>query len=206
MPKTLTHYCLYAILILPLFSLGQSKPNTDYIVLTAGDTLYGTVDYLDERGTNPKFYKKIRFTNSEGKRKKYRQHNVLAFKSGHKAFEAFWLSNRSERIVLFNPIYRIDTQKGSHEFLRVMHKGNLSYYELEWWDQGEAGINGMALLKKTKDSFFIRADQGLFGLNRKALANYFKDCPELATQITTKTIKKVWDILDFYNLECGITN
>jgi hypothetical protein len=44
---------------------GQSDTSTNYIVLIAGDTIYGTVNYLNERGTNPKFYKYVLQTTTE---------------------------------------------------------------------------------------------------------------------------------------------
>ena len=48
----------------------------------------------------------------------------------------------------------------------------------------------------------MRADQGLFGLKRKTLTKYFKDCPVLSEQIKSKAIKSVWDVVKFYNSEC----
>lgn len=182
---------------------GQVGNLADYLVLTPGDTMYGKVEYLNERGLSPRFYKKIRITNINGKRKKYPAKKVVAFRSGSTAFEAFWLSQTSTKITLVNPRYDIDREAGERQFLRVVTKGKLSHYMLEWWDQGEASLNSMDLFKKSEDAFFIRATQGVFGLKRKVLARYFKDCPGLVTQISERHLKEASQLVGYYNSNCG---
>ncbi len=206
MIKTVIASIIFFMLLAPTFLYGQSKDASGYIALTSGDTIYGTVDYLDERGTNPKFYKKIRVTDSNGKRKKYKTKTITAFRSSNQSYRAFWLDNSSEKIVFINPIYNINFKKGEKEFLKVITEGELSHYRLEWWEQGESLLMSMSLLKKANDSFFVRADQGLLGLKRKALTKYFKDCPDLITEIKSKTLKTVWEVVAFYNIECSFEN
>ncbi len=206
MIKTVVASIIFFMLLAPTFLYGQSKDKPDYVVLTAGDTIFGTVDYLDERGTNPKFYKKIRLTDSNGKRKKYKTKTITAFRSSSQIYRAFWLDNSSDKIVFINPIYTIDFEKGEKEFLKVITNGELSHYRLEWWEQGESLLMTMELLKKADDSFFMRADQGLLGLKRRALTKYFKDCPDLSAQIKSKTLKTVWEVVAFYNIECSFAN
>ncbi len=202
MIKTVVASMIFLVLLAPSFLYGQSKDASDYIVLTVGDTITGTVDYLDERGTNPKFYKKIRLTNSNGKRKKYKIKTITAFRSSSQSYRAFWLDNSSDKIIFINPVYTIDFEKGEKEFLKVITNGELSHYRLEWWEQGESLLMTMELFKKSNDSFFMRADEGLLGLKRKTLTKYFKDCPELSEKIKSKVIKSVWEVVKFYNTEC----
>lgn len=45
----------------------------------------------------------------------------------------------------------------------------------------------------------VRATQGIFGLKKKLLSNYFKECPELVEKINNKKMKSVEDVLTFYN-------
>jgi hypothetical protein len=206
MIKTLVASIVCFMLLSPTFMDGQSKDASGYIVLTTGDTIYGIVDYLDERGTNLKFYKKIRLTDRNGKRKKYKTKIITAFRSSNQIYRAFWLDNSSDKIIFINPIYTSDFEKGEREFLKVITNGELSHYRLEWWEQGESLLMTMELLKKANDSFFIRADQGLLGLKRKTLTTYFKDCPELSEQIKSKTIKTVWEVVACYNIECSFLN
>ncbi len=61
----------------------------------------------------------------------------------------------------------------------------------------------MDLFKKESDTFFIRATQGLLGLKRQVLANYFADCEALATQIGDKQINNLREIINFYNKNCN---
>jgi len=194
-------------ILLVLFSSQQSlfaqdNEQLDYIVLNIGDTLYGDVRYIDERGANREFYKKIRLTNVDGKRGKYKRIDVSAFRANNFNYESFWLHQSSQKFMLVNPKYDIDPKNGEQHFLKVVINGKLSHYELEWFDQGNTTLLSMALLKKEKDEFFIRADQGLLGLKRKALLNYFFNCPKLKEGINKKQLNKVWQVVDFYNSNC----
>lgn len=58
MIKTTVASIIFFLLLSPICLYGQSKEATDYIVFTSGDTIFGSVAYLDERGTASKFYKK----------------------------------------------------------------------------------------------------------------------------------------------------
>jgi hypothetical protein len=58
MIKTTVASIIFYLLLSPTFLYGQSKKATDYIVFTLGDTIFGTLAYLHERGTTPKYYKK----------------------------------------------------------------------------------------------------------------------------------------------------
>ena len=182
--------------------LAQPGNTSDYLALNSGDTLFGTVKHVDQRGMSPKFYKKIRLTDSRSKRKKYKRNDVSAFRVNNTSYEGFWLYQSSQLIVFLNPKYDIDSQNGERYFLRVISKGQLSHYLLEWWDQEGSSLSWMDLLKKEEDQYFLRATQGIFGLKRKALANYFFNCPDLKDQIEQKRIKEVWQVVDFYNRNC----
>jgi len=199
-------YALYILITLSMFSLqtsifAQGKEKHDYIVLDVGDTLHGKVQYIDE-GIRRKFYKKIRLTTSDGKRKKYNRKNVASFSVNKITYESFWLSQTSQRFNLVNPKYNIDQNNGEQYFLKVVSKGNLNHYELVWIEQGESALLSMALLKKEEDSFFIRADQGLIRLKRKVLLDYFFNCPRIIEAINQKKVKDVWQVVDFYNMNC----
>jgi hypothetical protein len=182
--------------------VAQTSNTLDYLVLNIGDTLYGNVKHIDQRGLNPKYYKKIRLTDTYGKKKKYKRKVVSAFRVNNTSYEGFWLNQSSQKIIFLNPKYDINPQKGEKYFLRVVSKGKLSHYELEWWDQEESTLLRMDLLKKEEDQFFIRATQGLLGLKRKVLVNYFPNCPDLKEQIKQRQLKEVWQVVDFYNSNC----
>ncbi|HAS43875.1 MAG TPA: hypothetical protein DCS93_25585 [Microscillaceae bacterium] len=204
--KTANTFAIVASLLL-LFTFSTLKAQTshslDYIVLNTGDTLYGKVKHINQRKVSPRYYKKIRFTDTQGKRKKYKRSDIAAFRANNTHYEGVWLSQSSRGVILINPRYDIDPQNGEKHFLRVISKGKLGHYYLEWWEQGESGSSWMDLLKKEGDQFFIRATQGLFGLKRKTLAKYFSNCPALKEQIQQKRIRKISQVVNFYNKHCA---
>jgi hypothetical protein len=176
-----------------------SQETLDCLVLNSGDTLNGNVKHIDQSGVNPKFYKKIRLADIYGKLKKHKRSDVSAFRMNNDIYEGFWLSQSSLKIIFSNHKYDIDQQNGEKYFLKAISKGKLSHYELEWWEQGESSSLWMDLLKKEEDSFFIRATQGLLGLKRKVLINYFSSCPDLKEQIQEGQLRKVREVVEFYN-------
>lgn len=121
-------------------------------------------------------------------------------------YKSFWLNQWSQKIRLVNPKYDIDSNGGQQHFLRLVSQGKLSHYELEWFEQENSALWSMALLKKEEDPLFIRADQGILGLKRKVLLDYFFNCPKLQERIKLKQLKKVWQVVDFYNSNCASDN
>lgn len=200
--KTLLAITTVLLLSTQTSLVAQTSNTLDYLVLNSGDTLYGTVKHIDQSGVNPKYYKKIRFTDTYGKQKKHKRKDISAFRVNNTDYEGFWLDQSSQKMVLLNPKYDIDPQNGEKYFLRVVGKGKLSHYELEWWDQGESALLWMDLLKKEEDQFFIRATQGLLGLKRKVLVNYFLNCPDLKEKIKQRQLNEVGQVVSFYNSNC----
>lgn len=184
-------------------SNAQSNINLDFLVTNSGDTLYGKVRYIDRSHLNPKYYKKIRFIDNSGQKKKFKKKDISAFRVNNIIYEGFWLNQTSKKFQLLNPKYDIDIRNGEKYFLKLVSKGHLSHYELEWWEQGESTLLWMDLLKKEEDQFFIRATQGLFGLKMKVLSDYFSNCLKLKEKIIKKDFNKIWQIVDFYNKQCS---
>ncbi len=193
---------LLLIFSIQAISNAQNSKHTDFVVLNSADTLYGLVEHIHSKSVSPRFYKKIRLTDHSKKRRQFKRKDVLAFQAEGAIYQSFWLSQSSEKIKLLNPRYEIDSKNGEQHFLKLISKGKLSHYHLEWWEQGESALLSMDLLKKEKSPFFIRATQGVFGLKFKVLADYFADCPELNAQMKQKQFKQVGEIVDFYNSNC----
>lgn len=195
------------VLFFPLLVSAQGEMASGYLVLTTNDTLYGQVAYIKERGFGgPRFYKNIRITDTRGRKKRYPRKKVAAFKIDNTVYQSFWLSQSAQAfpsISLDNPRYTITPRRGELHFLRVVQEGPLSHYKLEWFDQDGGTLWDLSLLKKEADGFFIRADQGLFGLKRAVLLNYFSDCSELREALQQKQLKKVAQVVDFYHKNCS---
>tara|TARA_R110000868_G_scaffold150050_12_gene372900 strand:- start:4226 stop:4828 length:603 start_codon:yes stop_codon:yes gene_type:complete len=190
----------FSLLIsIQVLSVAQTSVNLDYLVINTGDTLRGIVKYIDRRSVN---HKKIRLIDTSGHKKKYKKKDISVFRVNNTIYEGFWLNQSPEKFQLLNPKYDIDIQNGEKYFLKLVSKGSLSHYELEWLEQGESTLLWMDLLKKEEDPFFIRATQGLFGLKRKVLIDYFFNCVNLKEKINQKDLNKVSQIVDYYNKQC----
>lgn len=190
-------------LLMPQLLKAQSAVSEDYLILHSGDTILGTVNYINKNGINYKFYKKLRVIEVHGKTKKYDLKKVKSFSAENATYEGFWLSQSSEKILLLNPKYNITAQKGDYHFLKVIHQGVLSHYQLEWFEQAESLLMQADLLKRENDLYFIRATQGLFGIKRKTLTTYFNDCPNLQQYISQKQTSTIAEIVDYYNHTCA---
>lgn len=204
-------YCYVLIAFLLFFGLentplvAQTINSSDYVVLTTGDTLYGEVRYFNEGKVNSTFYKKIRLKETNGKKRRFKRKNVVFFRINGSQYVSFWLEKQSQIFTkgsFLTTRYDIDNDNGEQHFLRVVHRGNLSHYELEWIDDDDNDLWSMPLLKKDNDRYFIRATQGVFSLKIKVLNRYFSDCPTLQEHIMQKQINKVTEIVEFYNGNC----
>lgn len=183
-------------------SLAQRAREIDYIVLVSGDTLIGEVVHLNKKGFSPRYLKKIRYTDSNRKNYKINRKDISTFKIDDVIYDSFWLSRSSRKFTLDNPIYTINYKTGKHYFLRLMKSRDLSHYQLEWWEQGESTPMSMDLLKKENDQFLIRATQGIFGLKRNTLTQYFSECVELSSGIKQRKFNTLDEIIDIYNAGC----
>jgi hypothetical protein len=201
--KTLFVCMIMVLPLLPNSALAQGIGNGDFLVLNNGDTLYGHVKHINEAGIPRRFYKKIRLTTVEGNRKKFNRKRISAFRSGNADYESFWLNQSTNKILLVNPKYDVDKKVGRQYFLKAVSKGKLSHYELEWFEQADASLLSMALLKNENDSYFIRANQVLLGLKRNVLKDYFFNCPILQEAILQKQVNEVGQITEYYNRHCA---
>jgi hypothetical protein len=176
--------------------------STSHVVLLSGETIYGEVVYLDQNFSSTRYLKKIRVTTPEGKRKKYRTDKVAAFHTNGEDFEILRLEQSANLFSSDHAKYHIDPKNGDTYILQRINAGALSHYTYSWWDQGDALEQSMDLFRKQGDAFFVRATQGMLGLKRKLLANYFSDCPDLAEMIRDKSLKNADEVVTFYNVNC----
>lgn len=171
----------------------QSDFQKGYVVIRENDTLYGSV--RDRKtGAFSRLYDKIRFKGKSGKRK-YAPKDLIAYKKGNTTYEALQVLSTGS---LFDDEYRISSN-GTFQFFRVVERGYLSYYLLEYEDADSGYVDTIAYFKKRDSNRLVRVNQGLFGLKRKKLGAYFSDCPLLAERIRNKEIKQPLEILHFYN-------
>jgi len=164
-----------------------------YVVTNSNDTLYGKI--RDRKiGAFGKLYKKIKFKGKKGK-SKYSPKEIMAYRIGQSLFESFPLIHDGS---FLDNQYTVSAD-GDFQFLKLVEKGHLSYYLMEFEDPDSGHIDTIGYFKKQTGNTLVRVRQGLFGLKRKKLAAFFSDCPELSKKIRTKQIKTPIEIVSFYN-------
>jgi len=185
---------LISVLILPFQGIAQNGDFEEgYVVTNAKDTLYGNI--RDRKtGVFHELYRKIRFKGKGGK-SRYAPREIVSYKIGQSLFESLPLVSNGS---FFNDAYFVSPE-GDYQFLKVLEKGYVSHYLMEFEDEDSGDIDNIAYFKKIDGNTLIRVNQGIFGLKRKCLAMFFSDCPELAQKIRTKQVKTAMEIVDFYN-------
>ena len=184
-------------------SIPNDKP-LDNIVLVTGDTLYGKVDYFNEGFAYSEFYRKIRLTDTNGRKRKLKRKKVLSYRVDGNDYESFMLDEQTRVFKngrLLDSKYHIDQNSNQH-FLKVITKGKLSHYELEWIDYDNNDLESSSLIKKVEDKFFIHADNTRGRVAIKVVSGYLSDCPEIQKKIMEKDFKYIFQVVDFYNENC----
>lgn len=181
---------------LPLESIAQKTFEPGHIVRYRGDTLYGKIKDRRE-GASPRLYKAIRFR-AKGAlfARRYRAGQIKSYTVRGKIYESIGVREAGG----FAAYYPLDERR--KRFLHLVEKGKLSLYHLEFLNE-DGHIDYIPLLYSKKRLDMLRATQGLFGLKKKALAEYLSDCPELIEQIEEKQIQNSRELVDYYNRFCG---
>lgn len=165
-----------------------------YVILNNGDTLQGKV--MDRSRDAERIFKKIRFRSEEGGRHRYSPHDIQGYRVGETDFESLWYEETSAFFV-FNYYHRYGV--GEKVFMRVLRRGKLSCYYLEYVDFDSGSLEGVALFLRQGDDYFERATQGIFGLRKKRLSAYFADCSPLVQKIQNGEIRRPLEVVDYYN-------
>ena len=186
---------IIAFFLQPTLVFGQKHYQSGYIITTNNDTIPGQVK---DRKPQPfgKLYKKIRFKDKKFVRRKYGVHQIAGYKQGGNQFESLWIDVSQN---LFKQNYTSAPNSGKKYFLKVVYRGYLTYYHWEFQDHESGYIDKIDLFKREGESSFVRVTQGILGLKKKRLAEYFQDCPELVFKIENGEIKYPVEIANFYN-------
>ncbi|WKN41425.1 hypothetical protein [Tunicatimonas pelagia] len=186
---------------LSLAVLGQKNYTPGYVVLISGDTLRGQVMDRRETFTGTELLDKIRFKpEGGGLRRKYRAKKLLAYRANDNIYERHQL--RPKGISLLDAYYEIVPNGGEPVFLRVVSRGKVTYYQWEWVDPDDSTTDTADYFRKGNEPLLVRATQGIFGLKRKNLTEYFQDCPSLQEKIQQKVFKYPFEVANYYNQNC----
>lgn len=186
------------VLFLLCFSqavFAQGRYTEGYVITLKGDTLQGKI--RDRRtGIFAGKFKRIRFKTSVFPPRRYRPGQIRSYVIGSAVYESHWIM-RDNRV--FQERYLSMERYGKPVFLRLVVKGPLSLYYLEQLDQDSGRFDYVELFKKEGVPVFIRASQGLFGLKKNTLRQYFADRPDVISKIEDKSLRSALEIARYYN-------
>jgi hypothetical protein len=200
--REINHRSLFLLLlILAVFPLqAQKKFVQGYIVSWNGDTLHG---WLKDRspGASEGLHSRIRFkTEDAWFRKKYGPEDLAAYGYGGQVFESLPLREESQ---FFRFRYTLDDHN-KRIFLKVIARNKpLTWYHWEYIDAESETVEYFPLFHKDYSPEMVRVTQGVLGLKRKRLMEYFQDCPDLVKVIENREINNVEEVYNFYLAKCS---
>ncbi len=196
----------FLFLILP-FLLGLShqlyaqKKGYDwgYIITEKGDTVEG---WISDRtsGSFSDLHGKLRFK-KEGQlfKNKYSPNDVL----GYGYLEAHFVSLPLIEITrLFKTSYLL-RNGADRKFLRVVERNAcLNHYEIEFIGDDNFIIDSYPVFHIPGSREMVRVTQGILGIKKKRLSEYFSDCNLLVQAIDNEQVINLQDVYEFYCGKC----
>ena len=171
-----------------------------YIVTIQGDTLRG---YIRDRAPEPfvELYRRIRFR-EEGRRGQVKlgPWDIQGYRAGGREYASVPLR---EDAAFFR--FRYYTDYGApRTFLRLVKRdGPLTYYRQEFTHDDNDFLDFFPLFHLEGEREMVRVTQGVFGLKRERLAEYFRDCEALVHAVMSKALTHPDEVYDFYLEHCG---
>ncbi|WP_241409861.1 hypothetical protein [Belliella alkalica] len=164
------------------------------VTLKNGETIFGNVANI-KHGFRDQLLDKVRIKpNGKNLAKKYRPNKISGFSMGDRQFVS-WRVKRNN--ALLKEVYSIRGGK-KHKIFELQSEGHLSIY-LDYFVDEDLQIQTIPFFLKNGEMIMVRATQGVFGLKRKFLIEYFADCPPLVELIEGKSITRPEEVAIFYN-------
>lgn len=170
-----------------------------YIITQNSDTIRGLVSDRDS-GPYQELYSKIRFIeDGTRKRKKYSPDQILGYGYDNSHFISIGLK---EEFILFVNKYFVGSNYPKVFLKLIETNSHLTYYRKEFIHDDNQFLDDFPLFHINGSSQMVRVTQGLLGLKRKRLSEYFNDCPELVEKINQLEINTTNEVYDFYITSC----
>ena len=189
---------IFILLIVP--TQAQKKGYTQgYIINSEGKTIEGWVKDRSS-GTFIELYTRIRFkADTKGYKKRYGANEIQGYGYNNQHFESMPLMEESQ---FFNFRYYLDDSY-DRIFLKVITwTDDLTYYHWEYVDDESNYLDYTPLFHRPGSSEMVRVTQGILGLKRKKLAEYFRDCPTLVQALEQKQLSQIDQVFTFYTERC----
>ena len=193
---------LFASTILPAHAQKKGYSH-GYIINLEGETVEGWVKDRSS-GTFLELYKRIRFKeDGTWGNRKYSPDEILGYGLNDQHFESVPLF---EETAFFKFRYYIH-EDYERIFLKVISmNADLTYFHWEYIDSESNYLDYTPLFYREGSDEMVRVSQGILGLKRKRLMEYFWDCPELAQAIDKKQLNEVDEVYNFYIERCVKNN
>jgi hypothetical protein len=187
---------LFVGMLLFFVHLGHTQFSEGYIITLQGDTIHGRVKDRSD-GFRTKLYPKIRFRKPGGLTKKLSPRQIRGYYTEASGlYESQWFE-KQQRFLRMD--YFSVTGVGQKRFLKVVVRGKLSLYHLEFTDFDNSAVDYLQLFRLEGDNRYVRASQGVLGLKKKLLSDFFKDYPELVEKINSGSLKSAFQVAQFFN-------
>lgn len=191
------------VLILFLNGLEAQKKGYEpgYVITLEGDTLPG---WIKDRSPEPfvELYRRIRFR-PRGKRgtRKYGPGQIRGYAMGGRLYEAVALR---EETAFFRFRYYMDPQ-ADPVFLQVIRRnGPLTWYHREFVYDDNHYLDFYPLFHRRGSRELVRVTQGILGLKRKRLIEYFRACPDLVQALAEDRVATPQEVFQFYLASCAL--
>ena len=192
-------WILFAFMIIP--TQAQNKDySPGYIINNEGETIEGWVKDRSS-GTFIDLYSRIRFKPENARiKRKYGPDEILGYGFSDQHFESMPLREESS---FFN--YRYYLNEGNDwVFLKVISRNkDLTYYHWEYVDGESNYLDYTPLFHRNGYNEMVRVTQGVLGLKRKKLIDYFWDCPELVQALEKKELQEIHEVSNYYIERCA---
>ena len=190
---------LISLIIIPVHAQKKGY-SRGYIINSEGDTVEGLVKDRST-GTFIDLYERIRFKPDNAVlRRKYSPDEILGYGLNDQYFESVPLAEES---AFFQFRYYLD-DRNDRVFLKVISwSGDLTYYHWEYMDDESNYVDYIPLFYRAGSDEMVRVTQGILGLKRNRLMEYFRDCPELVQAIEKKELREIDEVYNFYIEHCG---
>jgi hypothetical protein len=189
---------LFAFTIIPIHAQKKGY-SRGYIINPEGETVEGRIK---DRSSGPflNLYTRIRFKPDKALvKRKYSPVEILGYGFNAQHYESLPLV---EEAAFFKFRYYLH-ESNDRVFLKVI-SGNddLTYYHWEYVDSESNYLDYIPLFYREGSDEMVRVTQGIRGLKRNGLIDYFWDCPELVQAIEKKELNEIHEVYNFYLEHC----
>jgi len=202
MTGNLKRYILLILISLVIIPVHAQKKGyaRGYIINVEGETVEG---WVKDRSSGPftDLYARIRFkTENAVFRRKYGPDKIMGYGLNDQYFESVPLT---EETAFFRFRYYLD-DRNDRVFLKVISwYGDLTYYHWEYTDDESNYVDYIPLFYRTGSDEMVRVTQGILGLKRNRLIEYFQDCPALVWAIENRELNEIDEVYNFYVEHCS---